>query len=151
VQPEKDDVVIGQAISSAMIQDFVVKIRSQKVVLLLDACKSGTVATLLRGFEDRKTLDQLARATGIHVIAASTDSQAAAEVSELGHGVFTHLLLKGLNGEATLAGTKRSVTVRSLLTYVEVQLPELSRKYRTEAQYAVSNSRGMDFPLAIVQ
>jgi uncharacterized caspase-like protein len=108
------------------------------------------VTTVFRGIEERKTLEQLARATGVHVIAASTDDQDAAEVRELGHGMFTHLLLKGLKGEATLSAGKKSVTVRSLLTYVEDQMPEISRKYRAEAQYAVSNSRGMDFPLAIV-
>jgi hypothetical protein len=151
VQPEKEESLTVQGISSASISDFIVKIRSQKVLLLLDACKSGTAVTSFRGYEDRKALAQLARAAGIHVIAASTAEQMAAEVAELGHGVFTYLLLKGLNGEATLAGAKKSVTVRGLLAYVEEQLPEVSKKYRSEAQYPVSSSRGMDFPLAILQ
>jgi len=150
VRPEKDEALTVQGISSSMIYDFVVKIRSQKVVLLLDACRSGKLTTVFRGIEERKTLDQLARAAGIHIIAASTADQDAAEVSELGHGMFTYLLLKGLKGEATLTAGKNSVTVRSLLSYVEDQMPEISRKYRAEAQYAVSNSRGMDFPLAVV-
>jgi hypothetical protein len=31
--------------------------------------------------------------------------------------------------------------------YVEEQLPEITKKYKKEAQYSVMDSRGMDFPL----
>jgi uncharacterized caspase-like protein len=149
-QPEKDQALIAGSISSKMISDQMVKVRSQKVLLLLDACHSGTAVTSFRGYEDRKSLAQLARSSGIHVVAASTSDQLAAEVKDLGHGVFTYVLLKGLNGEA--AGVSRSaVTVRGLLAYIEDQLPEVSKKFRTEAQYPVSSSKGMDFPLAVIQ
>jgi len=47
-----------------------------------------------RGFEDRKVLSQLSRSTGGHIVGASTMSQFAAEVQELGHGVFTYTLLR---------------------------------------------------------
>lgn len=39
-------------------------------------------------------------------------------------------------------------TVRKLMSYVEEQLPEITKKYKQEAQYPVVDSRGMDFPLA---
>ena len=41
------------------------------------------------------------------------------------------------------------VTVRKLMSYVEEQLPEITKKYKQEAQYPVADSRGMDFPLVI--
>jgi uncharacterized caspase-like protein len=75
----------------------------------------------------------------------------AAEVKELSHGVFTYVLLKGLNGEAVAGVSKSIVTVRGLLAYIEDQMPEVSKRFRTEAQYPVSSSKGMDFPLALVQ
>lgn len=150
VQPEKDEILSTQGISSAMISDMLVKLRSQKVLLLLDSCKSGTAITSFRGIEDRKAFAQLARSSGTHVIAASSANQYAAEVKELGHGVFTYLLLKGLNGEAIVGQTNKSITVRGLLSYIEDQMPEVSKKYRTEAQYPVSASKGMDFPLALL-
>jgi uncharacterized caspase-like protein len=66
-------------------------------------------------------------------------------VKELGHGVFTYTLLQGLGGKA--AGSGESVTVRKLMGYIEEQLPEITKKYKQEAQYPVVDSRGMDFPL----
>jgi uncharacterized caspase-like protein len=101
-----------------------------------------------RGYEDRKALMQLARSSGVHVLAASTGDQQAAEVKELGHGVFTYLLLKGLKGEAATATSKNHVTVLGLFAYINDQLPEISKRYKTEAQYPVYSSKGMDFPLA---
>ena len=98
-----------------------------------------------RGFEDRKALSQLSRATGVHVVAASSKDQFATEVKELGHGVFTYTLLEGLNGKAVSRG--ETITVRKLMGYIEEELPELTRKYRQEAQYPVVDSRGMDSPL----
>jgi WD40 repeat protein len=149
--PETDEEVIAKGISSGMLSDEAVKIRAQKFLLLVDACKSGSLLTAFRGFEDRKALAQLARAAGIHVIAASTKDQIAAEVQELGHGVFTYLVLKGLSGDAVTQASGGAVTVRGLLAYLEAQLPELSRKYKTEQQFPVSSSKGMDFPLALIK
>ena len=85
------------------------------------------------------------RSAGVHVVAASTKDQYAAEVKDLGHGVFTYTLLEGLNGKAARPGD--AVTVRKLMGYVEEQLPEITKKYKQEAQYPVVDSRGMDFPL----
>lgn len=150
-RPENDEEVIAKGLSSATLSDEAVKIKAQKFLLLVDACKSGSLLTSFRGFEDRKALAQLARAAGIHVIAASTKDQIAAEVGELGHGVFTYLLLKGLSGEAVNQSSGGAVTVRGLLTYIEAQLPELSKKYKTEQQFPVSSSKGMDFPLALMK
>lgn len=150
-RPEVDEDLAAGALSSTVISEEVTKIGCNKVVMFVDACKSGSVPMAFRGYEDRKALQQLARSSGIHVLAASSKDQQAAEVTELGHGIFTYLLLKGLGGEATLKSTADTVTVSSLLAYVNDQLPEVSKRYKTEAQYAVGSSRGMDFPLAVVR
>jgi WD40 repeat protein len=147
--PERDEDVKTQAISSDELRRYVKAIRAQKILMLIDACKSGAALVAFRGFEDRKALSQLSRSAGVHIVAASTRDQFAAEVKELGHGVFTHTLLAGLNGKA--AGTNESVTVRKLMWYVEENLPEVTRKYKQEAQYPVVDSRGMDFPLVIAR
>lgn len=124
-------------------------IKAQKILVLLDACKSGSVLVAFRGFEDRKALSQLSRATGVHVIAASTKDQFAAEVKDLGHGVFTYTLLEGLKGKA--AAGSEIVTVRKLMGYIEEQLPDITKKYKQEAQCPVVDSKGMDFPLVIAK
>ncbi|MDP8269495.1 MAG: hypothetical protein P9L97_12290 [Candidatus Tenebribacter davisii] len=53
---------------------------------------------------------------------------------------------KGLNGKAS--GKGETVTVRKLMSYIEEQLPEITKKYRQEVQYPVVDSKGMDFPLS---
>ena len=107
--------------------------------------------TAFRGYEDRKAQAQLARSSGVHVIAASTPDQFAAEVKELGHGVFTYLLLKGLKGDAVSKASDRTVSVYGLLQYIDAQLPVLSQQYRSTTQYPVVKFNGMDFPLAVLQ
>jgi WD40 repeat protein len=151
--PEREDRLTQQGISSVELKALIERIGAQKVLVLLDACKSGAVMTAFgaRGLEDRKALAQLARSTGVHVVAASTKDQFATEVTQLGHGVFTYTLLEGLNGKADGSPTDKSITVRELLSYVERQLPEVSEKYKTQAQYPVVDSRGMDFPIATMR
>ena len=145
--PEREEDVKAKGLSSDELSGYIKNIRAQKILLLVDACKSGAVLVAFRGFEDRKALSQLSRSTGVHIVAASTKDQFAAEVKDLGHGVFTYTLLEGLRGKA--AGRGEPVTVRKLMGYVEEQLPEITKKYKQEAQYPVVDSRGMDFPLAV--
>jgi WD40 repeat protein len=146
--PEREDDVKSKGISSDELSRHIKNIRAQKTLVLIDACKSGAVLVAFRGFEDRKALSQLSRSTGVHVIAASTKDQFAAEVKDLGHGVFTYTLLEGLRGKA--AGAGKTVTVLKLKAYLDEQLPEITKKYRQEAQYPVGDNKGMDFPLATV-
>jgi len=145
--PEREEEVKSGGLSSDELAGLIRGIRAQKVLVLIDACKAGGALVAFRGFEDRKALAQLSRSAGVHVVAASTGSQFAAEVKDLGHGVFTYVLLQGLGGKA--AGPGEAVTVRKLMGYVEENLPELTKKYKQEAQYPVVDSRGMDFPLIV--
>jgi WD40 repeat protein len=147
--PEREADVKAKGISSDELSGHIKNIKAQKILLLIDACKSGAVLIAFRGFEDRKALSQLSRSTGVHIIAASTKDQFAAEVKELGHGVFTYILLEGLKGKA--AGGSETVTVRKLMGYVEERLPDITKKYKQEAQYPVVDSRGMDFPLVVAK
>lgn len=151
VYPERADELRTKGVSSQEIRDLVMQIGAKKVLLLMDACKSGFAlqAFSTRGVDERRALAQLAHANGIHLVAASSKDQFASEVQELGHGVFTYTLLKGLKGEADGSPKDGVVTVRELLAFVESQLPELSLKYRTQRQYPVAQSQGMDFPLAM--
>ncbi|MDP8269493.1 MAG: caspase family protein [Candidatus Tenebribacter davisii] len=143
--PEREEDVKKKAISSDELSNSIKNIKAQKVLVLIDACKSGAVLLAFRGFEDRKALSQLSRSTGVHIVAASSKDQFATEVKELGHGVFTYTLLEGLSGKAS--GKGETVTVRKLMSYIEEQLPEITKKYRQEAQYPVVDSKGMDFPI----
>ncbi|MBW1815746.1 MAG: caspase family protein [Deltaproteobacteria bacterium] len=148
--PEKEDDVRQRGISSTEMAAMLTGIPALKKALIIDACKSGGVLSALsRGVEDRRAIARLARSTGTHVIAASTDKQVAAEIPKLGHGLFTYALLRGLNGEA--GNRDDTVTVRELISYIEQYLPEMSEKYGQMPQYPVADSRGQDFPLVVLK
>jgi len=146
--PELDRQVEAKGISSDDIARYVRAIGARKVLLIMDSCKSGSALLAFRGAEGRRALMQLARSTGVYIIASSNQNQYAAEVKDLGHGIFTYVLLNGLEGEAS-KGENSSITVKRLLAYVEEKLPGMSQKYKQEPQYPVIYSRGMDFPLTL--
>ncbi len=151
VYPEQPDELRNKGISAQELFELVRLTQARKVLLILDACKSGfaTKTFSARGSEERRALVQLAHATGIHLMAASTKDQVASEIQELGHGVFTYTLLKGLSGAADGGGKDGVVTVLELQAFLEAQLPILSEKYKAQPQYPVSKLDGMDFPVAM--
>jgi len=150
VYPERAERLKTLGISSDEMARTLHLIRARKVLLIMDSCKSGAALVSFRGVENRRAFMQLARATGVYVIAATSQDQTAAEVHELGHGIFTHTLLRGLYGEA-VKGSSSTVTVKRLLAYIEEQLPLLSQQHRQRPQYPMIYSRGMDFPLALTE
>lgn len=147
VHPEKPDALKREGLSSRELAQAVTALPARKVVVMIDACKSGAALAGFRGLEERRALAQLSRATGTHLVAATTKDQLASEVQALGHGVFTFTLLEGLKGKAALGS--RDVTARKLISFVEQALPELTLRHRAEEQYPVAISRGMDFPLVL--
>ena len=149
--PEREEELSTLGLSSTRLAEELRRVSSQKVLLLVDACYSGSMLSAFRGYEDRKALAMLARSAGIHILAAATRDQRASEVPDLGHGVFSYALLRGLGGSAALRDVDQQVTVQSLVAYIRSQLPDLGRQYQAEVQDPVSFSNGMDFPLAIAR
>lgn len=148
VFPERREQLRDLGISSDALAELLQRIPARKVLLAMDACRSGAALVSFRTYENRRALMQLARATGVYVVAASAREQLAAEVRTLGHGIFTYTLLQGLRGRAAVEPVS-AVTVKRLLAYVEEQLPLLSLRHRQAPQYPVVYSRGMDFPIAL--
>lgn len=148
VYPEKQEQLKSIGITGQQLQTEIQKLGARKVVLLIDACKSGGAVVTMRGFEERKALRQLARASGVHVVAAAAQDQLAGEIVRLNHGVFTYAVLEALKGAADGSPKDGTVSIREMLSYIETRLPELSQEYRSKAQYPVVDSRGMDFPMA---
>lgn len=140
----------SRAVSSSQLQAWSRDIPAQKQLFLLDACQSAGAleAVAVRGAAQEKAIAQLSRSTGTHWLAASGSEQFASEVEELGHGVFTHALIEGLKGAAD-SGDGR-VTVNELKSYLEAQVPELTRQYKGTPQYPASFGSGQDFPLGLL-
>ena len=140
-----------EAIEASMLQDKFSRIHALKQLIIMDACQSGGSVELLatRGASEEKAIAQLSRSAGIHVMASAGSEQFATEFAELGHGLFTYVLIKALQGEADGAPKDGKVTIYELKSYIDDQVPEMTRKLKGKPQYPYTFSRGQDFPVVI--
>ena len=138
-------------ISATFLQQKLMKIQALKQMVLIDACQSGGSVELLaqRGAREEKAMAQLSRSAGIHVLSAAGSEQFATEYAEIGHGVFTYVLLEGLSGKADGAPKDGSVSIYELKSYIENLVPEYSQKFKGQVQYPYTFSKGQDFPIVI--
>ncbi len=139
------------AIEASELQFYLKNIKALKQLIVMDACQSGGSIELLasRGAAEEKAIAQLSRSAGIHVMASAGSEQFATEFAELGHGLFTYVLIRGLQGEADGAPKDGKVTIYELKSYLDDQVPELTQKLKGSPQYPYTFSRGQDFPLVI--
>ncbi|AFZ22033.1 caspase family protein [Allocoleopsis franciscana] len=113
----------------------------RRLVLTLDACHVGSeVGRNLPDPEFVHNVHELAE--GFVLIAASTARQVAQEWKELGHGVFTHFLLEGLEGKADRHGNKY-VTAKDLENYVLASLRDWSIRNKKPLQESTANTEGL--------
>lgn len=140
-----------EALYAGLIQEKFKMIQALKQVVIVDACQSGGSAELLaqRGAANEKAIAQLSRSAGVHVLASAGSEQYASEFEQLGHGIFTYVLLEALEGKADGAPLDGKVTIFELKSYLDTMVPELSEKYKGKSQYPYTFSRGHDFPLFI--
>lgn len=139
------------AIEASVLQDKLKNIKALKQLIVMDACQSGGSVELLatRGAAEEKAIAQLSRSAGIHVMASAGSEQFATEFAELGHGLFTYLLIKALQGDADGAPKDGKVTIYELKSYLDDQVPELTQKMKGKPQYPYTFSRGQDFPIVL--
>jgi WD40 repeat protein len=140
-----------EAIEATMLQEQFKHIKALKQLIIMDACQSGGSVELLanRGASEEKAIAQLSRSAGIHVMASAGSEQFAAEFTELGHGLFTYVLIRALQGEADGAPKDGKVTIYELKSFIDDQVPEMTRKLKGKPQYPYTFSRGQDFPVVI--
>jgi WD40 repeat protein len=140
-----------KGISATELRQMLTQVKSQKQVILMDACHSGGAVKSLSvraAATDEKAIIQLARSSGVVMIASSGTKQYATEFEELKHGVFTYTLLEALDGMADTGDKK--ITVNELKFYMEDRVPELTKKYGGKTQYPTGYITGNDFPLVVL-
>lgn len=140
-----------EAIEAMVIQEKFKHIKALKQLIIMDACQSGGSVELLanRGASEEKAIAQLSRSAGIHVMASAGSEQFAAEFADLGHGLFTYVLIRALQGEADGAPKDGKVTIYELKSFIDDQVPEMTRKLKGKPQYPYTFSRGQDFPVVV--
>jgi len=140
-----------EGIEASLLQEKLKQIRALKQLIIMDACQSGSSIEMLatRGAVEEKALAQLSRSAGIHVMASAGSQQFATEFKELGHGLFTYVLIKALQGDADGAPKDGKITIYELKSYLDDQVPEWTRKMKGKPQYPFTFSRGQDFPVVL--
>ncbi|CAK0759951.1 putative WD_REPEATS_REGION domain-containing protein [Azospirillaceae bacterium] len=140
------EAIQSSSLSSRIIIDSIVKMSAQRVILLIDACKSGGINQAFAADADRKDLHRIGNSAGIHVLAATDKDQFAVELTQLGHGVFTYALLEGLNGKAT-PPSEKLIRAKDVLSYAVQTVPAIASKYTNEEQSPTMFSLGNNFEI----
>jgi serine/threonine protein kinase len=105
------------------------------VVVCLDCCHAGKVlgqrdptpAPAARNMELRPALLQRMSGQGRYLIASCDEGQKSYECADLGHGLFTFYLLRGIAGEADRDGDGR-VGLAELFNYVSLAVSRDARQ-----------------------
>jgi hypothetical protein len=103
-------------VSGKELKEALAAMESRRVLLILDACRSGSIATdALAG--DLKQPD-----CGVTVLCAAQGDESSREDAKSRHGYFTKWLLDGLKGAA---GTNKAgeITLARLYVHVEEKVP----------------------------
>jgi len=109
------------------------RIRSDRLVFIVDTCYSGasggrtiSVSDIRAGISDG-FLDRITGGKGKIILTASGANEVSAESDELQQGIFTHFLIKGLQGQADSDGDGL-ITVDEVYTYVSKQVPQATNQ-----------------------
>jgi len=117
---------------------FLDRIASDHVLVFFDSCYSGGLSRSLppgrRASGDEQDWFGDLRLEGRLLLSASSEGEEAFESPELEHGVFTHFLLRGLDGAADL-NEDFHVTVWELYEYVAARVPDFVATERGEPQH----------------
>jgi WD40 repeat protein len=142
----------ARGLSATELKGYLTQLKSQKQIILMDACHSGGALKSLNvraAAADEKAIVQLARSSGVVMIASSGSKQFATEFEQLKHGVFTYALLEALEGKADNGDKK--ITVNEIKLYMEERVPDLTKEYGGQAQYPTGYITGNDFPISVLE
>ncbi|HYM04214.1 MAG TPA: caspase family protein [Stellaceae bacterium] len=134
-------------ISAGELRDAISRVGAQRVMLMIDSCKSGGSIDVLAGAVDKKVLRSLGREAGVAILAASRKDQLAAELPALGHGAFTYVVLDALSGKADQDPKDGKITAAKVLAYASRILPQFTKHLADYTQVPVAYNRGSDFLL----
>ncbi|QOX78621.1 caspase family protein [Trichlorobacter lovleyi] len=137
-----------QGISMHDFKQYISSIKATRSLFLIDTCSSGAFSEGMAGqtSAEHAALNKLARSVGRATLAASSRDQVALEGHQ-GHGVFSFILLQGLQGAA--ANRSGRITITNLALFVEETLPELTMKKWGYEQIPQKALIGLDFPIGI--
>ncbi|MEP7340863.1 MAG: caspase family protein [Acidobacteriota bacterium] len=143
----------ASAVQMDTFNTFIKKIRARSIVVLTDACKSGTISDLVSRAQKGRNIaikefteSDPDDSQSSFILTAAAPTQNSLELENLRHGVFTYHLLEGLRGQAD-RDKNGLVTAGEIFRHVHARVLET-----TERQQEPENNTGYDaaIPLAIV-
>ena len=151
---QNDDAVRKNAVNQDHLQNWLAEISARKSLVLIDTCESGSFSQSMvatRGMAEKAAIAKLTRATGRATIVASTDTQPAVEGYQ-GHGVFTYVILQGLEHADSRFGNRDGYTgLFELAAYVNDQVPAITMSAFNFEQIPQVHLVGTDFPIGVVK
>lgn len=100
--PESEKIAKEYGVDAESLDDAFGKMKSHKVILILDACHSGSAQVALASRGDEKTeetkrqMERMANGTGRFIFASSSGNELSRESSDIGHGLYTYVLLNAM-------------------------------------------------------
>ena len=162
-----------QGIDAEYLNETFTKIKSHKVILILDACHSGSIQTamLSKGEDEtkasRKAMDRMANGTGRFIFASSAGNELSREHSDAGHGLYTYVLLNALGKNtdkkipnADYINADGFIYLSEIRSYIEQKFEDQTEKYLTGVRQSPPSmslgrngmhERVNDFPLLKVK
>lgn len=147
-----DELVLGSAVSSDELSDWLRVIDAGEMIMILDACYSGASVDsgdFKPGPMGSQGLGQLAYDKRIRILAASQSTQAAIEAPWLQMGFLSYALVRdGLeSGQADWEPKDAQIWLREWLTYAVERVPKLYDALRLgRPQEFGSAARGVILP-----
>ena len=144
-----DEAIRRDALSEGELKQLIASIPATRKLLLLDTCHAGAMGDAMmvstRGLEELAAVKVLSGAVGSTVLSASTSDEEALE-GEGGHGLFTWVLLQGLNGSADLR-KHGYINTFDLADYVDDEVPRIAEEHFKRKQVPNLHNAGQSFQI----
>lgn len=137
--------VLNKSLKREAIQDLLKQTRANKSILILDTCAAGAYLDDPRTkTRERAAIERVAANSGHTVLAASNSKEMATEGYQ-NHGVFTYVLLQGL--EKAQSNENGEILIDSLGTYVRNEVAGIVSKKWGLMQRPLISYVGEPFPI----
>jgi WD40 repeat protein len=142
----------NRAVTHDELVGWLTAIPATKQVMVLDTCGAAALqrALLARGqtAQQVRSIDELNRRAGIHVIMGSAAEASSYEASGLQQGLLTYALLEGFKGRA--ANQQKEIQVADLFRFAQNEVEGLAKRHAKVQEPEVFSARGQSFPLALL-
>lgn len=127
----------GSLFSAEELLQATQRIKSFRQLVILDTCHAGGLNGWLRGLYDAR-FSVLARNMGLHLYASASETQQALDGYK-GNGLYTHVLLKGVDSSSADANSDKKVSALEWGQYAKQETQRIARGLRHQQEPMMMN------------